>query len=351
MTAKDNAMETVSENDVSLARKISFLKQPGAYSHPVKKVETKETHMSWIFLVNDVVYKFKKPVMYRFLDFRTLEARLKNCMEEIRLNKRLAGDIYLGVVPLVLNEEGGLQIEGKGQVVEWLVKMKRIPEENLLDYAIGLQKTDEALIEGVAELLAKFYKNAPPASTEPELYRRKLKDEIIATGMELQDPLYHFRVELIEHITNNLVNFLSIYSFLFDDRINSGKIIEAHGDLKPEHICLAPQPAVIDALEFNRDLRIMDIAEELSFLDMECEIMGDSMTGKIFVDVYQKLSGDKIPEMLLLFYKAKKSFLRTYLVARHISEASYKKEQKWMMMANSYLLLSEKYSRMLPGKI
>jgi aminoglycoside phosphotransferase family enzyme len=340
----------ITNNDINpVAEKVSFLKQPESYPHPVMKVVTKETHMSWIFLVNDVVYKLKKPVVYRFLDFHTLEARLKNSEEEIRLNKRLARDIYVGIVPLVLNEKNKLQIEGKGQVVEWLVKMKRIPEENLLDYAIRHQKADEESVKGAAELLAEFYKTSPPVHIDPDLYRKKLKDEIISTHTELVQPPYHFPVVLLEKISNSLTYFLSSHTLLFDKRIAGGKIIDAHGDLRPEHICLAPQPAIIDALEFNRELRVMDIAEELSFLDMECEMMGNIVTGQLFFDYYKKLSFDDIPDMLIFFYKAKKAFLRTYLVARHITEPGYKDDPRWLNRANAYLQLAKKYNNKLSG--
>ena len=342
---KSNIIKSVTENGVSINEKVSFLKQPGAYRHPVIKVETKETHMSWVFIVNDVVYKLKKPVTYRFLDFRTLEARLNNCREEIRLNRRLAEGIYIGIVPLVLNEDGKLQVEGKGQVVEWMVKMKRIPEENLLDYAIEHWRADEALVKGAAELLAEFYKNAPPVHMDPDLYRLKLRDQIISAQTELLQPLYHFPVALVEQVGNYLIGFLNDHSSLFDKRMADGKIIEAHGDLRPEHICLAPQPAIIDSLEFNRELRVMDIAEELAYLNLECEMMGNTSTGRFFIDVYKKLTNDNIPGILVNFYEIKKACLRAYLVARHIEESHYKEDPQWLARANAYLKLAENYRR------
>lgn len=334
---------------VSIEKKISFLKQARAYPHPVTNVEVRETHMSWVFFANDIVYKLKKPVVYSFLDFRTLESRFRNCQEEVRLNKRLAGDIYYGVVPLVLNEKGELQIEGRGCIVEWLVKMKRIAEENFLDHAIKHQQRKQPLIEGAASLLAEFYKHAAPVSVKIDFYQKKSKDEIITTCKELLLSLYHFPVLLIEQISSNLTRFSDEHSVLFQERISNGKIIEAHGDLKPEHVCLSPQPAIIDALEFNQELRIMDIAEELSFFDVECEVLGDQATGKLFFNYYTRISGDRIPDALIFFYKAKKAFLRTYLVARHIMEPGYKNEPKWLKKANMYLKIAKKYNDKLRG--
>ncbi len=344
----NNHTGPVAENEVPLKAKVSFLMQPSAYPEKATNVEAKETHMSWVFLVNGLAYKLKKPVTNSLFDFKTLEARLQNCLEEVRVNKRLADDIYLGIVPLVINEVGNLQIDGKGQIVDWLVKMKRIPEENFLDLAIKSQKHDKVLIESAAHALTEFYKNANPVEIDPVLHRKKLKEEIISTHAELIKPVFHLPVAVNQQITNKLLQFLDTHYLLFDNRVANGKIIEAHGDLRPEHICLVPQPTIIDALEFCRELRIMDIAEELAFLDMECEMMGDLVTGQLFFDYYQKESDDKITESLIFFYKSKKAFLRTYLVARHITESNYKDDTKWLFRANAYLQLAQKYANKLP---
>lgn len=342
-------IETFSETDIDISEKVACLKQPGTYPHPVEKVVTKETHMSWVFLANGFAYKLKKPVQYLFLDFRTIEARLKDCEEEIRLNRRLAKNIYTGLVPLVINEAGNIQVEGKGKIIDWLVKMERILDENLLDYAITLHMTNKAIIEKTANLLAEFYTSSPPVQISSTEHRKKLYDEIIFMASELVQPVFNLPAGKIEKIKSSLVHFLNSHTPLFDERISKGKIIEAHGDLRPEHICLWPQPAIIDALEFNRELRIMDIAEELSFLDMECEMLGDTETGKIFFECYKNISNDAIPEGMIFFYKTKKALLRTHLVARHITEAGYEKEPKWMIKANKYLLLSEKYNNLVPA--
>jgi len=317
--------------------------KPESYPHPASKVETKETHMSWIFLVNDFVYKLKKPVQYHLLDFRNVEARYKNCEEEVRVNKRLAKDIYIGFVPLIINGDGKLALEGSGEIIDWLVKMKRIAEMNFLDFAITHNKADFIILEETAKLLSDFYINAPRLQINPDEYRGKLNDEISFSHDELLKHPFQLTGTLIEQIFNTLKNFIESHSALFAGRIAKGKIIEAHGDLRPEHICLSPQPAIIDALEFNRELRIMDIAEELSFLDMECEMIGNTQVGEYFISTYKQRSGDEIPDLLLFFYKAKKAFLRAYLVARHLTEVDYKEDPKWLRKANAYLEISGKY--------
>jgi aminoglycoside phosphotransferase family enzyme len=345
--AEDVTIKTFEQAAVSIAEKVSFLMKPESYPHPASKVETKETHMSWVFLVNGFVYKLKKPVQYHFLDFRNLEARHKNCEEEVRVNKRLAKDIYVGIVPLFINGKGNLALEGSGEIIDWLVKMKRISENNFLDFSIRHKLIDFIKVKETAKLLSDFYINAPGVQISPDEYRYKLDDEMIYSHDELLNHDFQLSNHLIEEVYGTLKDVIKRHSVLFDLRITKGKIIEAHGDLRPEHVCLPPQSAIIDALEFNRELRVMDIAEELSFLDMECEMIGNTQVGEYFISTYRKRSGDEIPNLLLLFYKAKKAFLRTYLTARHLTETNYKEDPKWLRKANAYLQLSGKYTNLI----
>jgi aminoglycoside phosphotransferase family enzyme len=329
---------------LSLAEKVAFLKQTAIYPFHPENVETRETHMSWVFLANGYAYKLKKPVKYRFLDFRILDSRLRNCREEVQLNKRLAPHIYLGMVPLAITNKGSLVLEGKGKIVDWLVKMKRIPEEDMLSYAISHHTVDQSRLKKAAHLLTAFYKKAPAVITDPTLYITRLKGDIQVIYRELINPAYRFPPAQVERLTTVLLQFLTIGAALITKRVTAGKIIEAHGDLRPEHICVGPEPAIIDCLEFNRELRILDTAEELSFLAMEGEIMKNPSIGKIFFDTYTSLTSDQVPAEVINFYKLKKACLRAYLVARHITEEAYKSDPQWLSKANAYLQLAGQYS-------
>ncbi len=337
----------VAQYDVSIDEKVAFLKQPTTYPYRDVSVEVKETHMSWVFLVDDVVYKLKKPVVNRLFDFRTLEARLKNCRKEVRLNQRLARGIYLGIVPLTMTEAGILQIEGEGRIVDWLVKMRRIPEKDMLDYAIQHDCIDETYLRGASRLLTEFYKTSPPVSIDILHHIKKLEKDIFLNYDELSLPLFELSPVLLKELKKSQMSFLRRNHTLFNERIKNKKIIEAHGDLRPEHICLGPSPAIIDRLEFNKELRIMDIAEELSFLCIECEMMGSLTAGQLFLDEYTRITSDLMPGSLITFYKIKKACLRAYLVARHKEEDRYKNDQKWLIKANAYLQLAEKYHHQL----
>ena len=336
------------ETMLSIGEKVAFLKQPGAYSFQVSQIETIETHMSWIFLADGFAYKLKKPVKFRFLDFSILEARFRNCRDEVRLNRRLAKDIYLGIVPLTIDEKGTMALRSKGTIIDWLVEMKRIPKENMLDYVVKNHIVNKTLVRQAATLLAEFYKSSQSAAyTEPGLYREKLKGEVHAVYRELVNPMFQLPITLIDLLTTGLLHFLNDHAAVFDKRVTAGKIIEAHGDLRPEHICIAQEPAIIDCLEFNRDLRILDTAEELSFLGMECDMLGDFLVGDLFLDTYASFTSDHIPSSIILFYKIKRACLRAFLVIRHILEPMYKEDPKWLAKANGYLQLARQYHNQL----
>jgi len=173
-----NIIEPIAKTEISITQKVEILKKPEPYPYCISEVATKETHMSWVFFADGFVYKLKKPLQNHIVDFRTIKARLENCEEEIRLNKKLAKDIYIGIVPLVVNKEGQIKVEGKGKIIDWLVKMKRLSEKNMLDYAILHQKIDKSAIEETAKLLSEFYKSSHPFHISPYKFRKKLENDI-----------------------------------------------------------------------------------------------------------------------------------------------------------------------------
>ena len=150
---------------VSIDDKVSFLRTREAYDSRPPSVQVKETHMSWVFIAGNRVYKLKKPVHFPFLDFRTLEARENNCREEVRLNRRLAPNVYLGVDSLAVDKKGQLSIGQRGEIVDWLVEMRRLPDELMLDQAIlrhTIEHDGSRRLDAVADLLVGFYRASPP---------------------------------------------------------------------------------------------------------------------------------------------------------------------------------------------
>ncbi|MDT8385587.1 MAG: hypothetical protein RRB22_14355 [Gammaproteobacteria bacterium] len=303
--------------------------------------------MSWVFLTDDLVYKMKKPVRYRFLDFSTLAARHQDCLQEIRLNRRLAPNVYLGVVPLTQDEHQQLVLEGNGTPVEWLVKMLRLPAERMLDRLIQRQAVSESDVRSLSARLADFYQRAPAEPMTPEEYRRQFLRDIRTNHEELLDHDYSLSAERLKRITEAQLALINGQPKLFDQRIEEKHIIEAHGDLRPEHICLTDEPVFIDCLEFNRKLRILDPAHELAYLDMECEFAGAAFIGPHLFKTYRQKTGDRPADTLLNFYKAYRAILRAKLSIWHIKDHDADQHSKWIKRTMAYLRLAEKYSAFL----
>ncbi|WP_276370793.1 hypothetical protein [Chryseolinea sp. H1M3-3] len=341
-------MSTVSDSTYSLQDKVDFLSNPKIY--PATTVEVLETHMSYIFFADQFVYKLKKPVLYDFLDFRSKASRYFFCMEELRINQPLASDTYLDVVPLTFSDHG-FSLDGKGDMIDWLVKMKRLPKEYMLDKAIerGLASNDR--VEDAAEMLVGFYMTSAANRISAHHFRQQFIREIELNSVELLRKEFNLEKSAVVRIPTDLLHFVFNYANYFDERVSRSRIVDGHGDLRPEHICLAPKPVIIDRIEFNTNLRVLDVAEELSFLALECEILNSPAVGQIFLKVYETKSYDKIPKELINFYKAKRAFLRAKLSIHHLLEKRYQTEkQKWINRCNNYLAAARVYCDRLPKK-
>lgn len=331
--------------DISTSKKVDFLKDRNNYEENTENFQMKETHMSFLFLTAQHVYKMKKPVKYDLADFRTLEARRFNCIEELRLNKRLAEEIYLEVLPLSLTTDGKLNLGGTGKAVDWLVKMKRLDEEQMLDFALKNNSLNEKYLNNAISKLSEFYKNSAAAEEDPEKYLKKIKEKITANQKELLDPDFDLSQEQLEEIFSLQYAYLKKEAAVFKERVLKGKVIEAHGDLKPEHVCLKEEPLIIDCLEFNKELRILDTAEELSFLAIECELLGNEKLGEVFFKIYQEITEDEVQVSLINFYKSIQASQRTRFAIWHIKEDSYKNDPKWKKRAQNFLDLAQKYAK------
>jgi aminoglycoside phosphotransferase family enzyme len=332
---------------LEIEAKLAFLARPEAYPEAIDHVEVLETHMSWVFLTERFAYKLKKPVRYEFLDFRTIQARQHSCEEEIRLNRRLASETYLSVLPLTMAQDGKLRLGGFGEPVDWLVKMHRLPSARMLDQAIASRSVREPQIRNVALYLAEFYRNAPPVATTARAYRERLNSEITANLRHLRDPTYALPGRSVEKACCAQSDFLTSHAELFVRRVRDQRIIEAHGDLRPEHICLGPSPQIIDCLEFKREFRILDAADELCFLSLECERLGAAFIGPVVFEVYRDVTGDVPPEELIVFYKSYRACLRAKIAAWHLHEPHVREPEKWPVLARTYLDLAESYAARL----
>jgi aminoglycoside phosphotransferase family enzyme len=320
--------------------KIAFLRRPEAYPEKPRRVDAVETHMSWVFLTERHAYKLKKPVRWDSLDFSTPELRKRDCEEEIRLNRRLAENVYLGMLELTCDPERGLALGGAGEPVDWLVHMRRLPAAEMLDARIlggGLREQD---VRPVALHLARFYASARALALGAPAYLERLERGVQDDLRELLLPEFGLCPSRVRPLAERQLAFLAERPALFEERVRAGRIVEGHGDLRPEHVCLAPEPAVIDCLEFSFELRILDPADELAFLGLECERLGQACVGRWFLKAYADTSGDEPPEELLRFHRRYRAMRRATIAAWHLRDPSVNDHERWRERARCYLELA-----------
>ncbi|MEW6766136.1 MAG: hypothetical protein AB1344_10175 [Pseudomonadota bacterium] len=324
--------------------KVAALRRPGTYPEPTATIEVVETHMSWVFMTERHVYKLKKPVRYTFLDFSTLAARERDCLEEVRLNRRLAPDVYLGVVPLRRGDDGVVRLEGGGRVLDWLVKMRRLPGERMLKPLIAAGELREDDVRRFMAVLCRFYRQALAEPIAPEAYLERYRADIDTNEQALLSAIPPLLPERIAQVLLAQRDFLAMHGTLLAARVADGRIIEAHGDLRPEHICLLPQPVFIDGLEFKRDFRLLDPVEELAFLTMECEHLGAAWIGGIVFDSYRQCTHDRPPQRLITFYLGFRAALRARLAVWHAQDGKPGDEAKWLQRAGEYLAIAARHA-------
>lgn len=323
---------------ITIEDKVSFLRRGDSYPTNRGDVEVVETHLSWVFLTATRVYKMKKPVCRGFVDLGTLARRRRNCAEEVRLNRRLAPDVYLGVVALTATDSG-LALGGPGRAVEWLVEMRRLARHRMLDTAIRTRTVERAQIDAVGRLLGAFYRGTPPFPIAPADYlaraRRWMEESLhVVEAADLLDGACAARTgralrEYVRQAGDGLAA-----------RAATRRIVEGHGDLRPEHVHLSDPPIIIDCLEFNRDFRMLDPVEEIAYLGLECEVLGAGWIGRAVLERYASISGDRPPAALVAFYTAARALLRAKLCVWRLADCAPERRPHWSERARRYLALA-----------
>ncbi|HMK87592.1 MAG TPA: hypothetical protein VK437_16635 [Steroidobacteraceae bacterium] len=321
---------------VPLQAKVAWLQDPLSYPEPTSRVEPIETHCAFVFLTDHYAYKLKKPMRLDRMDNLLLSSRYHNCLEELRLNRRLAPHVYLEVVALRAGPAGHLSLTGGGLPVEWLVKMRRLPSDLLLDHALGAGKPiAQESIAAVGRLLSAFYQNQPAVTMTGRDYLGRLERQIDANGQALSDRVFALPVQIIHAALASQRQFLIDHTVLLGARAT--KVVEAHGDLRPEHVYIGTPPCVIDCLEFDRALRLLDPLEELAHLALECERLGSAWIGREVIDVYSAASGDRFDPALLEFYMTRRATQRALTAAWHLRDPAVRHLKDWTRLALSYL--------------
>ncbi len=323
----------------SLASKIAFLSRPDSYGDPARTVSHRETHMSWVFLAGDRVFKLKKPVCFPYLDFSTLARREAACRAELKLNCRLAADVYLTVVPLVWTPRG-LAIGGSGVTVDWLVVMRRLDEASTLERTLLDGRLDARDLDRLLATLAAFYRHAGPVHIAPARQFADWKRNLSDNRRGLFDPRLTLPLGLVRRIDSAQRRFLVAKQELFAARARGRYIVDGHGDLRPEHVWVDDPIRIIDCLEFNPKLRAVDPLDEVAFLSVECDHLGASWASNHLRRRSVRIWGDGASSALFCFYRCYRATLRARLTIAHLLEPTPRTPEKWLPLARDYLRIA-----------
>jgi len=323
---------------------VRWLRDPSAYPEPTREVRLIETHISQVFLTDHFVYKLKKPVHFDFLDFSTLEKRETACRDELRLNRRMAQDVYLDVLPIVADESGTLRFGGPGRPIDWVVRMRRLPQERMLDELLRANKISDVEIDGIASFLADYYARAEPLVVDGKAYHAAIAAHV-ADNRRVLLAASDLDADSVRRLHTALLRHLAYQAQGFWARAHEGRIIDGHGDLRPEHVCLVEPPAVFDCLEFSADLRRIDVLDELCFLAMECDAAGVGAVGSRVLAAYRRRSHDEPPSDLVPFYKLYRATVRAKVAALRAAQVSGQARQESYLVRDRYLALAEEYLR------
>jgi uncharacterized protein len=327
---------------------IEKLLSDGRFPELTHQKKLVETHISWVILCDEFVYKIKKPIQYPFLNFSTLSLRKHYCKREIELNRRLSKNVYLEVLPVFsLNGKYGIG-QDEGEVIDYAVKMRKLDPEKQMDVLLSKNKVGPADIKKLAKCIAVFHKK-----TEV-IYKKDLQDdkkkfnELKAEKEFLSENLGQDIGNLIDRAIERSNIFLNQKSQLLESRLSSGFFRDCHGDLHTRNIFLLPAPQPFDCIEFNDDYRQIDVLNEVAFLCMDLDALQREDLSRLFIEHYNlhfPAMRNNTEKQLFIYYKSYRANVRAKvnsLRASGSSENSSKKNalqeaEKYLKLMRSYL--------------
>jgi len=334
------AAEDLSERAPDTEAKVRCLESFLAASDAGALPQRIETHMSWVLVGKSQVLKLKKPVRNPPVDYSSVEGRECNARRELRLNRRLAPDVYLGL--LALQWHGGTlsavpeaYLQPGRQTVDWIVVMRRLPQARMLDEVIRRGELEPADLDALVATLAEFYRGAVRAAVDEGEYVARLRHGIALSARMLERSAFalpHAREAC--QATNEA---LTLHEGLLRARVAEGRLVEGHGDLRAEHVCLVDPPAIFDALEFDARLGEVDPFDELCFLGLECDMAGNASIGPLLCARMASALDDAPAPALLRLYTARNALMRARLSVAHLMEPDPRHPEKWLPQASRYL--------------
>lgn len=325
---------------------IQKLLNPQAHKNPVKNLNLIETHISWVILTGDFVYKIKKPVDFEFLNYTTLEKRKFYCEEEIRLNQMLAPELYLGVVPITGTNENPM-IEGEGPILDYALKMREFSQDALFSKLLNENKLTPELIDETAKMIAQFHEKIPAASADSVFGTPEHVHAPVIQNFDQIRPMLNDAQDLqqLQQLQEWSDEQFKRYKAIFAQRKANGFIRECHGDIHLGNIILLNnQPKLFDAIEFNDDFRWTDTIADIAFLAMDlCDHQQHAYAQRL-LNTYFNTTGDYEGLLILPYYAAYRAIVRAKVslfrifsgVTAEEEMAIRKKYRNLMALAQNY---------------
>lgn len=306
-----------------------------------------ETHGSLVFLTRDRAYKLKKPARMPHADMRSLAARRRLCEEELRLNLELAGDTYRRTVPLTLTQGGSLALAGEGTIVDWLIEMKRLPDHAMLDQRIvnGPPPSD-AEIAAVGACLIAFYSSRIPSRDAGRVFHERLGREFATDIAHLREMQEWLGPTEVEEVAARVPAWLETARPEIEDRAAAGLVVEGHGDLRAEHVCLERPPVIFDRVEFDHDFRLVDPYAEITALDLDCLRLGAEGIGRA---LHRQLAAAGLASpspRLATLYRVLRCLTQARLAIDHLRDPHPRTPEKWAPRARWFIAAA----RVEPGR-
>ena len=313
-------------------------------------VEMIQTHISVVLLGRRHVLKLKKPVDFGFLDYTTLEKRRRACEAEVRLNRRLCPDTYLGVAH-VTEEDGRARLSGQGAIVDYGVWMKRLPADRMLDRMLAEGRVTEAVIDSVAVRLREFHPKARRGTDvdvygSPRVVRLNWEENFAQTAAYVGRTIER---DAFESLRRWVDDWLERNEALLAARVAGGHVCEGHGDVRAESVCVTDPVCIYDCIEFNERFRCCDAASEVAFLSMDLDARGRPDLGYYFAECYERRSGDPQLFRLLPFYRCYRAYVRGKVLSFRLDEPEFDEaaREEARTRARLFFDLALRYSRRL----
>lgn len=333
---------------------IEALKKPKNYPHSITRITLIETHISWVFLTGEYVYKIKKPINLGFLDFSSLEKRHQYCDLELALNKRLAPNYYLQVIPITGSYSQPV-LNGKDCPIEYAVKMRQFPQQAQLDRMLAENKLNFHHMDLLAKKISEFHQQIQVAN----------QNHSYGELTHIHTPVLNCFSDILNHLHNvkdiKRVNELKNWSekkFLnlrnvFLQRKNQGFIRECHGDLHLRNIAITDEEVIaFDGIEFSEDIRWNDVMSEIAFLIMDLQDHGQTALASHFLNGYLESTGDYSGLLVMRYYLLYRAVVRAMiscirLEQKNLSADDIKTEKENFQ---GYINLAENYTKQTKPK-